>query len=104
MDGSEQKKNRWPSSCHESNQAALSEENELLVPKPEGQAAGQIHGCLGKVPGMNQRLTPATTLLLVLPPLLWAGNAVVGRLVSGLVPPMMLNFLRWALAFMVLLP
>ncbi len=53
---------------------------------------------------MNQRLTPATALLLVLPPLLWAGNAVVGRLVSGLVPPMMLNFLRWALAFMVLLP
>lgn len=53
---------------------------------------------------MNQRLTPATTLLLVVPPLLWAGNAVVGRLVSGLVPPMTLNFLRWVLAFGVLLP
>jgi drug/metabolite transporter (DMT)-like permease len=53
---------------------------------------------------MNQRLSPGTTLMLVLPPLLWAGNAVVGRLVSGLVPPMTLNFLRWALAFFILLP
>ena len=46
----------------------------------------------------------STVLLLVLPPLLWAGNAVVGRLVNGLVPPMTLNFLRWALAFLILLP
>lgn len=53
---------------------------------------------------MNQRLTPATALLLLLPPVLWAGNAVVGRLVTGLVPPMTLNFLRWALAFVILLP
>jgi drug/metabolite transporter (DMT)-like permease len=53
---------------------------------------------------MNQRLNPATALLLTLPPLLWAGNAVVGRLVSGLVPPMTLNFLRWVLAFVILLP
>ncbi len=50
------------------------------------------------------RLTPATTLLLVIPPLLWAGNAVVGRLVVELVPPMMLNFLRWAAAFVLLVP
>ena len=53
---------------------------------------------------MNQRLGPGTILLLVLPPLLWAGNAVVGRVVSDLVPPMTLNFLRWALAFVILLP
>ena len=53
---------------------------------------------------MNQRLTPATALLLTLPPLLWAGNAVVGRLVAPLVPPITLNFLRWALAFLFLLP
>jgi drug/metabolite transporter (DMT)-like permease len=53
---------------------------------------------------MTPRLTPATTLLLVLPPLLWAGNAVTGRMVSPLVPPMTLNFLRWALAFVILLP
>ena len=53
---------------------------------------------------MTQRLTPSTILLLVVPPLLWAGNAVVGRMVNGLVPPMTLNFLRWALAFLILLP
>lgn len=50
------------------------------------------------------RLTPATALLLTLPPLLWAGNAVVGRLMNGLVPPITLNFLRWLLAFVLLLP
>ena len=53
---------------------------------------------------MIQRLSPATIGLLVIPPLLWAGNAVVGRLVYELVPPMTLNFLRWALAFVILLP
>jgi drug/metabolite transporter (DMT)-like permease len=53
---------------------------------------------------MQQRLSPATAALLVVPPLLWAGNAVVGRLVNGLVPPITLNFLRWALAFALLLP
>ena len=50
------------------------------------------------------RLTPANALLLATPPLLWAGNAVVGRMVVDLVPPMMLNLLRWAVAFVLLLP
>ena len=53
---------------------------------------------------MHQRLTAATAALLTLPPLLWAGNAVVGRLLAGVVPPVTLNFLRWALAFLILLP
>lgn len=53
---------------------------------------------------MNQRLNLRTAFLLTLPPLLWAGNAVVGRVVNGLVPPITLNFLRWALAFVLLLP
>ena len=53
---------------------------------------------------MNQRLTLNTAGLLVIPPLLWAGNAVVGHLVTGLVPPMTLNFMRWSLAFVILLP
>ena len=53
---------------------------------------------------MNQRLTPGTALLLAVPPLLWAANAVVGRVVRDLVSPMTLNFLRWLLAFIVLLP
>ena len=53
---------------------------------------------------MTQRLTPSTIGLLIVPPLLWAGNAVVGRLVNTLVPPITLNFLRWVLAFALLLP
>lgn len=53
---------------------------------------------------MFERLTPATAMLLTVPPLFWAGNAVVGRLADGLVPPITLNFLRWALAFVLLLP
>ncbi|MET0963683.1 MAG: DMT family transporter [Noviherbaspirillum sp.] len=53
---------------------------------------------------MTSRLTPSTILLLVLPPLLWASNAVVGRMVQGMVPPVMMNFIRWLVAFMVLLP
>jgi len=45
-----------------------------------------------------------TALLLTLAPLLWAGNAVVGRLIAPSVSPMTLNLLRWCLAFAVLLP
>ncbi|HMO47452.1 MAG TPA: DMT family transporter [Rubrivivax sp.] len=50
------------------------------------------------------RLTPRLALLLTLPPLLWAGNAVVGRLMVGQVPPLTLNLLRWLIALLVLLP
>ena len=35
---------------------------------------------------------------------MWAGNAVVGRAVADAIPPMLLNFLRWTLAFVILLP
>jgi drug/metabolite transporter (DMT)-like permease len=58
----------------------------------------------------DPRPTGSTVLLLTAPPLLWASNAVVGRLaVSGadgpLVSPLTLNALRWgvALAILVLL-
>jgi drug/metabolite transporter (DMT)-like permease len=50
------------------------------------------------------RLTPRLFILFTLPPLLWAGNAVVGRAMAGQVPPLTLNFLRWALAALFLLP
>jgi len=49
-------------------------------------------------------LTPRLALLLTLPPLMWAGNAVVGRLVSTSVPPLLLNAMRWALVLLLLLP
>ncbi|HVL75915.1 MAG TPA: DMT family transporter [Noviherbaspirillum sp.] len=53
---------------------------------------------------MSHPLTAPTALLLTIPPLLWAGNAVVGRIVSTMVPPITLNFLRWAIALVILLP
>jgi drug/metabolite transporter (DMT)-like permease len=53
---------------------------------------------------MNRKLTASTALLLTVPPLLWAGNAIVGRLVRGAVPPMTLNLLRWSIALLILLP
>jgi drug/metabolite transporter (DMT)-like permease len=45
-----------------------------------------------------------TALLMTLPPLMWAGNAVVGRLLVGHVPPLTLNFVRWVLAALLLAP
>ncbi|WP_334189954.1 DMT family transporter [Noviherbaspirillum sp.] len=53
---------------------------------------------------MTHSLTPSTILMLIVPPFLWAGNAVVGRLVHEMVPPITLNFLRWAIALLILLP
>ncbi len=54
--------------------------------------------------GMQEKLGGRTAALLVIPPLLWAGNAVVGRMVHDMVPPLTLNFLRWLIAFALLLP
>jgi drug/metabolite transporter (DMT)-like permease len=49
-------------------------------------------------------LRPRIALLMTLPPLLWAGNAIVGRLMVGVVPPLTLNALRWAIAALLLAP
>ena len=49
-------------------------------------------------------LNPRLIAILLLPPLMWAGNAVVGRAMVGSVSPAMLNFLRWAIALAILLP
>jgi drug/metabolite transporter (DMT)-like permease len=53
---------------------------------------------------VSQSLTLRTAALLLVPPLLWAGNATVGRLIHEWISPMTLNFLRWVLAFALLLP
>ena len=45
-----------------------------------------------------------SALLMTVPPLMWAGNAVVGRLLVGHVPPLTLNLLRWVLAALLLAP
>lgn len=43
-------------------------------------------------------------LLLCIAALTWGGNAVVGRLAAGHIPPVTLAFLRWSLAFLIILP
>lgn len=43
-------------------------------------------------------------VLLVLATVLWGGNFVIGRAVTGDIPPFTLAFLRWCLAFLVLFP
>jgi drug/metabolite transporter (DMT)-like permease len=50
------------------------------------------------------RLTPATLTLLVLPPLFWAANAVIGRAMVGEIAPLALSFWRWAIALLMILP
>jgi drug/metabolite transporter (DMT)-like permease len=42
--------------------------------------------------------------LLSVPPLMWAGNAVVGRLMVGQVSPLALNLVRWLIVIALLLP
>ncbi len=41
---------------------------------------------------------------LILPPLFWSGNAVVGRAMAMDIPPVAFNFWRWALALAIVLP
>lgn len=53
---------------------------------------------------MTTRLTPATALLLTVPPFLWAGNVIVASMLQHQVPPILLNYLRWMLALLILVP
>ncbi|MGS7457493.1 hypothetical protein, partial [Mycobacterium tuberculosis] len=43
-------------------------------------------------------------VLLLLPPLLWAGNFIAGRAINTEVPPVMLSLIRWSIAAVCLLP
>lgn len=55
---------------------------------------------------MLPRLAPLTLVYLTLPPLMWASNAIVGRLaVAGaepLISPLTLNALRWVVTLVIL--
>ncbi len=55
---------------------------------------------------MSVRLSPVTLLYLTLPPLMWASNAIVGRLsVAGgepLISPLTLNAARWVVTLLIL--
>lgn len=45
-----------------------------------------------------------TAVLLTLPPLFWAGNAVFARMLVGVFPPLALSLARWIVALAILLP
>jgi drug/metabolite transporter (DMT)-like permease len=54
--------------------------------------------------GSGNWLANQPYLLLSLTALFWAGNAIVGRLAAGHIAPVTLSFLRWGLAFLLILP
>src|SRR3977135_125407 len=60
------------------------------------------HGSSAASPG--NWLANQPYLLLSITSLCWAGNAIVGRLAAGHIPPVTLSFLRWSLAFLLVLP
>ncbi|MEI2417770.1 DMT family transporter [Orrella sp. JC864] len=53
---------------------------------------------------MSQPFKPGLLACLLVPPLLWASNAIVGKLAAGLIAPVTLNTLRWTVAWLVLAP
>ena len=52
----------------------------------------------------HSRIANQPYLLLSITALCWAGNAIVGRLAAGHIPPVTLSFLRWFFAFLLVLP
>lgn len=53
---------------------------------------------------MNHPLNLTTALMLATPPLLWAGNAIAGRMMIHLASPFTVNLIRWSVALLILLP
>lgn len=49
-------------------------------------------------------LTPRVAAMLVVPPLMWAANAVVGRIAIAYLGALWLNAARWAIALALILP
>lgn len=50
------------------------------------------------------RLDARTLVCLLLPPMMWAGNAVVGHLLVHQMPPVAMNTLRWLMVAAILMP
>jgi drug/metabolite transporter (DMT)-like permease len=64
----------------------------------EGVALG------GTLPRMLRGLANEPRLLMLLPGLFWAGNAIVARSTVGELPPIALAFWRWTLGAIIVLP
>ncbi len=61
---------------------------------------GKVSPVTGAVRGIADR----AWLLMMMPGLFWAGNAVLGRAVAGEVPPVALAFWRWTIGAAIVLP
>jgi drug/metabolite transporter (DMT)-like permease len=59
---------------------------------------------VSSAPASGHWLVNQPYLLLSITALCWAGNAIVGRLAAGHIPPATLAFLRWSLAFLIIVP
>ncbi|WP_142847408.1 DMT family transporter [Telmatospirillum sp. J64-1] len=51
-----------------------------------------------------RQLLASPYLLLLVPPLLWAGNTILGRIAADAIPPLALSFWRWMLALLIVAP
>lgn len=58
----------------------------------------------GRIAALGQRAFSNATLLLVLAPLMWGGNAIAGRLAADVMSPVTLTFLRWLMACCIIAP
>jgi drug/metabolite transporter (DMT)-like permease len=65
-----------------------------VTPVPPASSLTRIGGWLSDQP----------YLLLSLTSLFWAGNTILGRFIAGHIPPVTLAFVRWSVAFLILLP
>lgn len=53
---------------------------------------------------LNKQARVWSLIILMIPPLIWAGNFIVGRAMRDDVPPVALAFWRWVIGFLCLLP
>jgi drug/metabolite transporter (DMT)-like permease len=86
---------------------ALAKTGHKLAHAPGGRYCEEIASTLFRmgIPSLSIRrrlLSPA--VVMILPPLFWAGNAVAGRVAAGHLPPIALAFWRWLFALLLILP
>lgn len=55
-------------------------------------------------PRIRKNIFSPALLLILFPPLFWAGNFITGRAVHNIVPPMTLSLWRWVIAMACILP
>ncbi|MEK0239317.1 DMT family transporter [Klebsiella variicola] len=58
----------------------------------------------GAAPAVRNHPLSAIIAVFTLPPLLWAGNFIVGRAVRNDIPPVTLTLARWLVALVIILP